>query len=343
MIAIHHRPGSFSDRWIEYCNAHGVPYKIVNCFDSDIVEQLKDCEGLMWHWAHHDHKAVLFARQLTYALEQAGKKVFPNSKTVWHFDDKVGQKYLLESIGAPLVKSWVFYDEDKALEWTRTTAYPVVFKLRGGAGSENVRLVRSQNHAARLIRKAFHKGFKQKNRVYFLKERIWHVRRDRSLVSLLNISRGIGRLFVPTKSEVQFPRDRGYAYFQTFLSANRYDTRIIVVGDRAFAFRRMMREGDFRASGSGRVDYDPAQIDQRSIRNAFEIAIKLGSQCVAFDFLFDDAAPQVIEISYTFAYKFRDYPGYWTRSGAFVECAFRVEDFMIEDFLASLERSSNDG
>lgn len=46
-IAIHQIKGSFSDRWIEYCNQNNVQFKIVNCYDSDIIEQLKDCDALM--------------------------------------------------------------------------------------------------------------------------------------------------------------------------------------------------------------------------------------------------------------------------------------------------------
>jgi hypothetical protein len=50
-IAIHERKGSFSDRWIEYCKKHEICHRIVNCYDSDIIDQLKDCDGLMWHWS----------------------------------------------------------------------------------------------------------------------------------------------------------------------------------------------------------------------------------------------------------------------------------------------------
>ena len=104
-IAIHEYAGSFSDRWIKYCDEKKVPYKLVNCYDSDIVSQLEDCQALMWHWNQNDYKAALFARQLTISLEKKGIKVFPDVNTAWHHDDKVGQKYLLEAIGAPLVKS----------------------------------------------------------------------------------------------------------------------------------------------------------------------------------------------------------------------------------------------
>ena len=107
-IAIHHTPESYSDLWIQYCEEKQITFILVNCYDSDIVAQLDKYDGLMWHWNQNDYKAALFARQLTISLEKKGLKVFPDINTAWHHDDKVGQKYLLEAIGAPFVKSYVF-------------------------------------------------------------------------------------------------------------------------------------------------------------------------------------------------------------------------------------------
>lgn len=93
-IAIYHRVGSFSDRWIEYCQKNDIDYKLVNAFDNDIIQQVKDCDAFMWHHHHGQFKDVLTAKRILFALEQAGVKVFPNFNTGWHFDDKVAQKYL---------------------------------------------------------------------------------------------------------------------------------------------------------------------------------------------------------------------------------------------------------
>ena len=41
LLAIHHREGSFSERWIEYCVEQGVPHKVVNAYESDILSQLR--------------------------------------------------------------------------------------------------------------------------------------------------------------------------------------------------------------------------------------------------------------------------------------------------------------
>lgn len=110
-IAIHHTEESFSDYWIEYCKSNAISFKVVNCYDNDIVTQLQDCDALMWHHHHGVYKDTLFAKSLLFSLEQAGVKVFPDLNTAWHFDDKIGQKYLLEAINAPLVPSHVFYDK----------------------------------------------------------------------------------------------------------------------------------------------------------------------------------------------------------------------------------------
>ena len=171
-IAIHHSKNSFSERWINYCNKEKIAYKIVDCYNTDIMYQLSDCDALMWHFHQASPKDVLFAKQLTYSVKAVGKKVFPDFETCWHFDDKVGQKYLLEAIGAPLVPSYVFYTKKEALEWVDKAIFPKVFKLRGGAGSANVRFAKNKSTAIALINRAFGNGFSHYAAWSNFKERI---------------------------------------------------------------------------------------------------------------------------------------------------------------------------
>ena len=255
-IAIHHRENSFSERWIEYCDHHKITYKLVNCYDSNILDQLRDCDGMMWHWHHDDPKSILFARQLTYALEATGKKVFPNARTCWHFDDKVGQKYLLEAIGAPLVPNYVFYDKQTALRFIEGTTFPKVFKLRGGAGSSNVKLVKEKAEARKLVNKAFGRGFTKIDRFSLFKDRLWHLKRDQNIAAVWGCFKGLARVFVPTRYEKSAGRDKGYVYLQDFIPDNNFDIRVIVIGERAFGIKRMVRDGDFRASGSGLIVHE---------------------------------------------------------------------------------------
>lgn len=45
-----------------------------------------------------------------------GIKSCPDENTCWHFDDKIGHKYLLEAIDAPLAPSYVFYNRIDELD-----------------------------------------------------------------------------------------------------------------------------------------------------------------------------------------------------------------------------------
>ena len=339
-IAIQCSPGSFSEKWLEYCQEHRIDTRRVNCSDSDIVKQVKDCDGLMWHWSHGDYMAIQFARQLTYSLELMGKKVFPDSRTCWHYDDKVGQKYLLEAIGAPLVPAFVFYNKPSALAWVERSDFPKVFKLRRGAGSANVSLVKSKSQARRLIRKAFGKGFSPLNRMSLLNDRKWHVKRDRDLKALVGICKGLARLLVPTAFEKNTFRDQGYIYFQDFIPGNTFDIRIIVIGKRAFGIKRMVRENDFRASGSGFIRYEKDDIDMSCVASSFEISQRIGSQCLAFDYVFDNRQALLTEISYAFLQSgYRDCPGYWDEKLSWHEGRFYPEWFIAEDFIGSLNQT----
>ena len=92
-IAIHHRKGSFSERWIQYCKENSMEYGLVDAYSSDIITTLKGYDCFMWHFHHGDYRECLFAKELIKAIEMAGIKTFPNSNTSWHFDDKVAEKY----------------------------------------------------------------------------------------------------------------------------------------------------------------------------------------------------------------------------------------------------------
>lgn len=333
-IAIHHRPGSFSDRWIEYCKEKGIDYKIVNAYDSDIVEQVKDCDAFMWHHHHANFKDTLFAKQLIYSLETSGIKCFPDFHTTWHFDDKVGQKYLLEAVGAPSVPSYVFYSKQKALDWIEQTDFPKVFKLRGGAGSKNVMLVHSRKEARKMVKKAFGKGFPQTSISNIVSEDIRKCREG--TIKTIQIIKDIAYYyFNPKGFHKTHAPERGYVYFQDFIPNNTTDYRVKVINGNCWAFQRKIRKNDFRASGSGELIFDNTKIPLDMIRNAQKYAEVLKLQSVAFDFIYDNVTNcyLIVEMSYGFGFdEHESQNGYWDVTGCYHEEVFNPFGWMI-DFL----------
>lgn len=329
-IGIQHiKDGSFSERWINYCKEKKVSYKLVFCYKNDIIAQLADCDILMWHFHHASPKDFLFAKQLIYSVQACGKKVFPDFNTMWHFDDKVGQKYLLESISAPIVPSYVFYSKKDALNWAGQTDFPKVFKLRGGAGSQNVKLVRTKADAKKLTNRAFGRGFSQYDGWSNLKERVRIFRKGK--MTLIDIAKGIIRLGYTTEFAKIKGKERGYIYFQEFIPDNDSDIRVIVIDQKAFAIKRMVRENDFRASGSGTILYNKELFGEDTIKLSIETAAKLKSQCVAFDFVFKNGNPLIVEISYGFSSAgYDDCPGYWDNKLNWHEGYFNPYGWMVE-------------
>jgi glutathione synthase/RimK-type ligase-like ATP-grasp enzyme len=330
MIAIHNSEIGFHPSWRAYCESTNIPYKTVNCYSSNIVSELEDCHALMWHHSHINSNDLVIAKQILFALEHTGFKVFPDFKTNWHFDDKVGQKYLLERTGVPMVPSHIFYSKTESLVWIEQTTFPKVFKLRGGAGSSNVKLIHDKGEAKAIVKTTFGRGFSNYDSKAKLKERFRKWRLGK--LNFTDFVKGIVRLFYPPQYAKVAGREIGYAYFQDFIPNNKSDTRIIVTGNKAFALMRYVRENDFRASGSASFGYAKELFDERCVQIAFETSQKLKLQVCAYDFVFDENnKPLVVEVSYGYTKEvYYGCPGYWDSDLVWHEGKFNHEGWMVD-------------
>jgi glutathione synthase/RimK-type ligase-like ATP-grasp enzyme len=339
VVAVHDNPGSFSDKWIEDLGAKGIAPRLVHCLDTDILKQLEGVQCLLWHWSHTEPAALAFARSVIYAAEIQGIRIFPNMATCIHYDDKVAQKYLLEGMHAPLVPTYVFYDLETALDWVRKTGFPKVFKLRCGAGSSNVRLVHSPTQAEGLCHQAFGRGF-PRARGYFSDAR-------KRVGSIKDFSGFMGKLkrFPSSIRNIhrfrgEMARERGYICFQDFIEDNTCDIRVTVIGGRAFTFRRRVRPNDFRASGSGQIEYSgPEGSDLPAVQIAQDCSEAMGSQSMAYDFVIDQKTGQrlIVEISYAYlASAVQQCPGFFARNGDWVPGHYWPQSVILEDILAQV-------
>ena len=339
VLCIHPLAGSWSDRWLNACSQRKVPVLKLDLFGSDAFTLVRESgvRAIMLDLPLQNGQRLQSARHLVRAFELMGLQVFPTESVYWHYEDKLAQHFLFESLQIPTCPTWVFFDARDALAWAQETTYPKVWKLKTGASSSNVRLVRSREQARALILRAFGRGFSPVPRLLddfntklykHKKEKDW----PRALRRLPQTVKNI------LTSRRAVPLERGYAFFQEFLPGNNYDTRVTVIGERAFAFRRFVRPDDFRASGSGRIDWDPSAIDLDCIRLAFNSAAKIGSQCLAFDIIYDTERNLVIlEVSSRFVAELVERcPGYWDRNLSFHEGRIWPQDAILDDVLARL-------
>ena len=335
IVAVHGTSG-FAALWKETIVSGNHQLREVNGYDSDIINQLTGCDAFLWHLNQDESDDLNYARSILFSAEAKGIKVFPNHATSWHFDDKLSQKYILEAIGAPLAPTWIFYSKETALKFLEQAEYPLVFKLRRGAGSINVKIVNDKNEGAALVKAMFFMGrnpFPLGGRIHQAAQRA--KTRSRKESYGVRIPRVLKQMIRKT---LGFRRERGYVLFQRFIAGNDHDIRATVIGKRCFVFRREVRTGDFRASGSGMITYlDKESVPRDVVELAFHISEKLGFQSMAFDFVRDpvDKRLLLLEMSYVFnAQAVANCPGYFDHHGQWHSESIWPQDAILKDLLA---------
>jgi glutathione synthase/RimK-type ligase-like ATP-grasp enzyme len=329
---------SYSDRWVPRLRELGHDVELVSVSSPDFLERLARCDAFLW-WFPPIARVAEVGKHILPALSHAGKVlVHPDLRSCWHFDDKISQAYLLQAAGLPMPRTWVLWRYDDAIEFLRTARYPLVTKLASGVRSENVAMLRNFDDGKRHARRMFGAGAET-----LLQRRFGFLRRAvRPLRRVLRRVVGAPPLMLPH-------RHHNYMLVQEFVEGNDFDTRVTVIGNRAFAFRRSNRPNDFRASGSHLKDDDPSGIALDAIQLAFAASRALQMPALCFDILRQNGRPVITEISYYFnAPSIRECPGHWKRRDDhrddeldWVAGTTHAEDAVLEDFLARLTSFRN--
>lgn len=325
---------SYSERWLERAVEQGVAGDHFDAYRVGALVELSHYDGFMWRFPP-DGDVIRFAHPFLNAVEQCLEKpVYPNWSTRWHMEDKIAQSYVLEAMGMLTPRTRIIWRYDEAIEYVRSAEYPLVLKLASGYQSKNVRLLQNVGEARYFIDKLFTTGLA--SLAYGPANRLREA--GRSLRQLQGSLRSSARPSAPGNA-----RHQGYVYLQEFIPGNEHDTRITVIGDRAFGFVRRNRENDFRASGSGDIDWDPERIDGRSVEIAFRIAARIGAQTVAIDTLERDGEVVVLELTLAFAsWAVHGCPGHWrllsrnSYETEWIPGHVRPEDAMFDDFITSV-------
>ncbi|MBN1639307.1 MAG: hypothetical protein JW866_10080 [Ignavibacteriales bacterium] len=295
---------------------------------SDFYNDLKKCTHVIFCVAGRTTHRYIGSIMIPIMDKFMGKRVFPDYNTFWTFDDKIKETILLKINDFPIADSNVFFEKQRAIKWVNLEAsFPLVFKLKTGAGSMNVILVRNKKKANQIINRMFSTGV-YSEKVPFGKIKIKLYKKIRNYVQ--KTYRRLNKRDISHDWELE----KNYVYFQKFLPNNDYDTRITIIGNRAFAFRRFNRKNDFRSSGSGKIDYNTNGINLDMIKIAFKISKKLNFSSMAYDFLYDEEIPVIGEISYAYLdVAIYNCPGYWDLDLNWHEGNYWPEFFHLIDLL----------
>ena len=176
-------------------------------------------------------------------------RIAPNYELLLAHENKGVQEIIkkLKGVGSLPGEYHVDFDE-------RTVTPPYVFKSATGAGSSGVALVRNAADEQRIKRRYFGQSL---------------TRRMKLLQRRFVLHRGDLRRYA-----FYYKRFAPYVT-QPFIEGLAGDVKVLVFGERFYTLARSNRPGDFRASGSGRFDFDapcpPAVLDfARQIADSFD-------------------------------------------------------------------------
>jgi len=263
---------------------------VINLDRHDWIEAIETFDAVIWLGSHTSPRYAAFYSEKIYFIETfLGKKVIPNFATSWHYESKVAQSYLFKHIKARIPRTMVSFDYEDSLEQLSQAKLPLVFKRSEGAASRYVRLVKDLQTGRKLIQQIFNQYLWDKARMQT---------KSRTALSSLNLYRPwfLAHLIAKIRQEEGF----GVVYWQDFIPGNDADLKVEVIGDRyAYAFWRHNRDNDFRASGSGKIDYE-SNVPEDVLLHLFHLNREMGFDSMGYDILFDGSQFLISEMSFSY-------------------------------------------
>ena len=195
-------------------NKRNIEPTILDIFKSRDLETLinNNWDGIIWTAKHSAKVKNLGKRVLDFYDQTENTFVYPDWKSYWHYDDKISQYFLFTQKQIPIPKTYLFYDEEEAINCLSNVDYPIVFKSTDGASSVNVQVIYSIGQAKKITKKIFRKN---------------------------------------SKTLFKSKRQKGYLLFQEFQKNNPGDYRLVVYGKEIMGHFRPNRKDTPLASGSG--------------------------------------------------------------------------------------------
>ncbi len=271
------------ERFEYYAQEFGLHFEIFDIGNSNWTDTVSKYVAILWRpnalspWLEQAREKIFFMENFM------NLRVFPNWKTICTYDNKKAQAYFFGYHNIPTPDTFVSYSLQECEEYILNCNFPIVSKASGGAGSEGVRLLHDLSEAKVELQKKFQRS---------------------------TINRILDRFGYLPLNQKHLPEK--YLLLQQFIPDNARDCRLTVLGKKyVFVLYRRNRPGDFRASGSGLVEYE-GKVGENEARYFVELCRKHDFDSMAFDLLFNEKGFVVTEMSYTYPKDFLDnVPSYY--------------------------------
>lgn len=177
------------------------------------------------------------------SLKRSDIVLLPNQDQLNSLENKGYQELYKDLLGIEKVEGTYFGDIDEILQ-NENVNFPFVLKLLKGALSSGVRLIRDEKELEEFRNKIKKKTLKEKIAFEINKKNSF--KKDSNLSPVQNL--------LSSNFEDVFSK-RIPVVMQKFVPGLECDYKILIFGDKYFVVQRGIRENDFRASGSGKLNW----------------------------------------------------------------------------------------
>lgn len=264
-----------------------IKYEVVDLDKSDWIESLKPFDSVIWNPSYMGLKSAGHYKEKIFFIEHyLNKKVMPSYQTVWAFESKIAESYFFKNFNVPTPETIATFSFKDAIDQLSKAKMPIVVKESEGAAGKGVRLVSDKKKYYNELLLDF-------------AEKKWAEERlklNPKSIIIKNITRKWLWYYILKRFKI-LRSGRGAAYWQRFLPDNPGDLRIVVVGNFATGFWRQNRKNDFRASGSGKINFD-RELPEEIVLYLIRFTNQMGYDSMVYDVMFEKNDFLITEMSY---------------------------------------------
>lgn len=146
------------ESYAKACEACDVEYEIIDLFADDWITRIQNAHVngiLVREKANIAEYKEMYNERLMVINDYLRIPIYPSWHELFLYENKRMYSYFFETHNIPTPKTHVFYSKKTALQYCQTAHYPIVFKTNGGAAGTGVTIVKTLNHAQRLINQIF--------------------------------------------------------------------------------------------------------------------------------------------------------------------------------------------
>lgn len=247
-------PDDHSD-WVKACKIYSdkIKYDVIDLVKQDWLEKisLKQYDffltrppGRIAYFKQlYDERVYIIAKVLNLP-------VYPSVDEQFIYENKRMLSYFLKAKNIPHPKTWIFYDQNEAINFTNNYNYPLVAKTNIGAGGSGVKFLKNKNDASFYIQNSFSsKGIKRSFSPNFRKGD--YLRRLKKRLS--NINETIDYFQEKRKAATIEPQ-KWFVIFQEYIPSE-YEWRCVVINNSYFGHKKLRTIGE-KMSGTSKISWD---------------------------------------------------------------------------------------